>query len=237
MSTILPLLFFSSSAPPPPPPPSDPFWNDVVLLMPLNSSAGYSCLKGRTTSTGTTLNIQTVGGFECSNTWGFVSDNSLFDLGTSDFTIECYARFSALSTRSVVFQMNNSASGSNPYFRFFMFTNDRFFLDFTQSGNEYGFIGTDPAFTFSINTWYHIAATRQGNNWSIWVDGIQRGTTTDSRSINSVGLIRILHGDIPDNPISDPVFPFDGYVHSIRLTRSCRYTASFTPPSIPFPSS
>jgi hypothetical protein len=33
------------------------------------------------------------------------------------------------------------------------------------------------------------------------------------------------------------VFPFDGYIHSIRLTRSCRYTASFTPPSIPLPSS
>jgi hypothetical protein len=229
--SVLPLLYFPAAS-------IDPFWTDTILLMPLDSASGFSCRKGRTTTVGptTTLNIQTIDGFECSNTWGFVSHNSLFNLGNSNFTIECYARFSNLNTRSVVFQLSNkSGSGEDPYIRFFMFTNNRFFLDFTQSGNGYNFIGSDSSFSFATNTWYHIAATREGNSWKLWVNGFLQNTITDTRTIVSDGdlLIKVLNGGQPAQGV--PVFSFDGYVHSLRVTRACRYTANFTPPSVPLP--
>jgi hypothetical protein len=116
-----------------------------------------------------------------------------------------------------------------------MFTNNRFFLDFTQSGNGYNFIGSDPSFSFATNTWYHIAATREGNSWKLWVNGLLQNTITDTRTIVADGdlLIKVLHGGQPLQGV--PVFPFDGYVHSLRVTRACRYTTNFTPPSVPLP--
>jgi hypothetical protein len=231
--SVFPLLYFPAASAAS----IDPFWTDTILLMPLDSASGYSCRKGRTTTVSpyTTLNIQTIDGFECSNTWGYVSSNSLFNLGNSNFTIECYARFSNFNTRSVVFQLSDDAGGSDPYLRFFSFTNNSFVLDFTQSEEGYNVVGSDPSFSFATNTWYHIAATREGNSWKLWVNGLLQNTITDTRIIipSYTLLIKVLHGGRPSQGV--PVFPFDGYVHSLRVTRACRYTANFTPPSVPLP--
>jgi hypothetical protein len=78
--------------------------------------------------------------------------------------------------------------------------------------------------------WIHIALTREGNDFKFYQNGVQVGTTvTDSSSIPSLsGYVRI--GSL------DASTPFlNGYVDELRVSKNiARWTAGFTPPSLPY---
>jgi len=224
---IFPLLYF------PPSGETDPFWNDTILFMPLAGS--YTCLKGRTTNPRTTYNDATIDGFQCSNTDGFVSHSSLFNLTDSDFTIETYVRTATLSQQRYIFSIYSPDSPySNPYIRFFFFTDGKLYLDTQQDGDGYGFVSSG-SFSFATDTWYHVAVTREGSSWKMWIDGTLQGTLTDSRTFptSSDLLINIMDGANPGQ--SRPINNLNGYLHDLRITKACRYTEDFTPPTVPLP--
>ena len=80
--------------------------------------------------------------------------------------------------------------------------------------------------TLNVNTWYHIAITRQGNQLKCFADGIQVGsTTTNSTNLISTEPLNIGTG----SGISTYV---TGYMQDVRVTKGlARYTANFTPPT------
>lgn len=89
----------------------------------------------------------------------------------------------------------------------------------------------------STGTWYHVAACRSGNNFRLFVDGVQLGTTEGVGSIagfNSNQPLRL--GGIGDVGII--VNLFNGWMDEVRYTPGvARYTANFTPPTAAFPRS
>jgi len=77
------------------------------------------------------------------------------------------------------------------------------------------------------NAWSHIAFTREGNTFTLWVNGASEGTATFSGSLYwSPPNVYIGSGND-----SAPSY-FTGYLSDFRITKGlARYTANFTPPA------
>ena len=89
--------------------------------------------------------------------------------------------------------------------------------------NTYSFTG-DVTFTFSSNTWYHIAIVRASGVLKVYINGIEKGSWS-----------------FPWNPTtefvgrSDIMYAQDRYGFSrldeLRFSNKARWTANFTPPT------
>lgn len=100
-----------------------------------------------------------------------------------------------------------------------------FYLDSSTSGrlilSGSNFI-TGVAFT--ANIWQHLAIVRLGNNWAVYVDGVSKGTGTNSGTFNCSNACYF--GGFPGGHY------FNGYVDDLRITNGfARYTGNFTPPT------
>lgn len=95
------------------------------------------------------------------------------------------------------------------------------------------FNGTTINGTIALSTLHHVAVTRNGANLiTFWIDGVSIGTTTDATAWNTAILDHYWGsansaGSISTSPM---------YLSGIRITAGvCRYTAGFTPPTSPYP--
>jgi len=101
-------------------------------------------------------------------------------------------------------------------------------LKFSYQYNNAWIFENSFAHTLNINTWYHIAVTRQGTQLKCFVDGNQVGSTiTDSTNIISTEPFNIGRG-------YGGTVTTNSYIQDVRITKGlARYTANFTPPTEP----
>jgi hypothetical protein len=90
-----------------------------------------------------------------------------------------------------------------------------------------------------VNNWYHLAVTRNGNDWRLFINGVVQElvslSTTLTYSFNSPSQIFLTLGRINDLPINDAT-QYIGLIEDFRLTLgNARYVANFTVPTNPFP--
>jgi hypothetical protein len=80
------------------------------------------------------------------------------------------------------------------------------------------------------NTWHHCAIVRNGSIITLYVDGISRGSGTDTTAFNgNGGQILIGENDLGTNT-------FTGYLDDLRITKgAARYISNFTPPPARMP--
>jgi hypothetical protein len=82
--------------------------------------------------------------------------------------------------------------------------------------------------SLAINTWYHFAVTRSGNNFTIYINGTSVATGTNSASFATPSSI------IVANYTSGTSDVWNGYISNLRIVRGTAvYTANFTPPTAP----
>ena len=80
--------------------------------------------------------------------------------------------------------------------------------------------------TMVNNTWQHLAVVRNGNVYTIYVDGVSKATTTNTDLINT-GTDPVQLGIY-----NGATYPAVGYFQDLRVTKGlARYTANFTPPT------
>jgi hypothetical protein len=79
------------------------------------------------------------------------------------------------------------------------------------------------------NTWHHCAIVRNGSTITLYVDGVSRGSGTDTTSFEgNGGQIYIGYNNLGGND-------FTGYIDDLRITKGvARYTTTFTPPTAAF---
>lgn len=80
----------------------------------------------------------------------------------------------------------------------------------------------------SVDIWYHVAMVRSGSTITLYVDGVSKGTITNSSTLGyasgSSGLNRLGGG------LNDAI-----YIDEFRITKGvARYTTGFTPPTMEF---
>ena len=142
--------------------------------------------------------------------------------GTGDFTIEGWVYANNTTQNGGVFQLATTYFSAS-------YTNQLAMQAF--NGNLYlnNNAGANGSYAYSANTWYHLAASRQGTSLKFFVNGTQSGATiTDSTNYTGTYLVV---GALYDTP-----YCIDGYIDDFRITKGiARYTANFTPPTQAFP--
>lgn len=167
-----------------------------------------------------------------------VIDTTFPNLGTADFTVECWVKRSSEPAQGCFI----GRWGTSTYFSWRFYwdaTNNRVSFQFstdgtTSSGNQSSFdIDTDGVSNLWNGEWHHIAAVRTAGVVKVYVDGIV-GTTTiaiGSASIfSSTGRVSVgAFVGAGTGSLGDVVH--DTYIDDVRITiGTARYTAAFTPP-------
>jgi len=103
---------------------------------------------------------------------------SAFGFGTSDFTIEFWYK-PTVGGRNDVFDLKNQAPGETEITRMDIGAgigtgNIELYTD--------GGCAISTSKSFTLNTWMHLALTRNGNNLNLWVNGALGGTTACSKN-------------------------------------------------------
>jgi len=157
-----------------------------------------------------------------------IADNSDWDFGTGDFTIDFWLRL-------------NSTGGNKNYISRRDASNDTLWFFRTENGPEYQFYwkdGSSNAYynmlggTPETNVWHHLAIVRSGREVKMYEDGIVIDTHTESTPRSYDGGEEVLVGA----RYSGGVIQFlDGWLDELRVSKGiARWTDSFVPPNKPY---
>lgn len=140
-----------------------------------------------------------------------------------DFTVEFWARATAFKGSDILY--DGRASGGSP-------TGFAIYLAGGGALSVYSGGLVIAGASVGLNVWRHIALCRSGTSTRLFIDGTQSGATWNTAANFSDG--RFLAGI--DSNLS--AGSFQGSIDELRVTKGvARYTANFTPPNTPFPSS
>jgi hypothetical protein len=139
-----------------------------------------------------------------------IANNSAFQFGTGDFTIECWINKSAAANGAII-DVRSGGTGAIPYAFYVDANNFPYFYD----GSSY-----TSSVTIVNNAWNHIAVTRSAGTLKIFVNGVQGYTASYSTSLNATGSLLI----------GGTAAYTTGYISNLRLIKgTALYTANFTP--------
>ena len=145
--------------------------------------------------------------------------NTALNLGTGDFTLECWIYATSSGTSAIV--DNRNPDTANAGFDLDWLTPNK--IRFSTSGTAF----IDSATTVSTNTWYHLALTRSSNLFKLYINGtVDSNTYTGSSTQNFTNTnFRIGSGQNG---------AFSGYISNLRITKGqVLYTTNFTPSTTP----
>ena len=160
-------------------------------------------------------------------------------LASQDFTIEFWFRINSGAGSETVglfgsyytggsgkgMLMQSTATYNQVFFQWHYGDSDWAYLNQTQ--------GTRTA--LSNNTWYHVAVTRSGNTWRLFLNGTQEDSVTQSGAVSDSGSTTRLGNYGPSGTASHGL---NGYIEDFRITRGvARYTSNFTAPTSAHPTS
>ncbi len=157
-------------------------------------------------------------------------DSADWDLGTGDFTFEAWVYTTTIAAgQGTVFARQEAGSNMVMQIR-----RNAANLDFIARNTGGGGLVVITATTFfAINTWYHLAVSRNGSTVRIFKDGTQVATGTASNTLDSNRPMSI--GVVNDTTLAGF---WTGYIDEARITKGFgRYTSNFTAPTAEFPDS
>tara|TARA_Y100001970_G_scaffold262221_1_gene346213 strand:- start:35 stop:2641 length:2607 start_codon:yes stop_codon:yes gene_type:complete len=168
--------------------------------------------------------------FDGSDDYLSIGTSSDFTLSTNDFTVEAFFK----STASTNSEIGNYSSIITMGLPFQLYWHDKRFRCWVQDGSSYVINGSDGNFetganSAPTNTWHHVAVTRTGNTFRLFLNGILKATATNSVSIpnpsDPTGIGRF-------NPNSN-LYAI-GQISNLRFVNgTALYTSSFRPPTEP----
>lgn len=161
-----------------------------------------------------------------------IADNTALDMGGSDFTMEFWINpqvSTSVAGQTVIGKRANASTiagilvgywNSNLYPTIYA----------TFNGSSWGINALTSSIATPQGQWSHVAVTRNGSTWQIWVNGVQGATTTAS-------------GTVPDNASQFSIGAtsedgndtiFKSYISNLRVVKGTAvYTGAFTPSTTP----
>lgn len=135
-----------------------------------------------------------------------VTDSPLWDFGSNEFTIDLWANFDQASGGRPLVSHNDGAGAQNKW----LFWLDGGLLKFHL--NTTGFVVTDIynfAFVPDPGRWYHLAMTRTGSNYVLYIDGDPVDTDTNATAIPDAAAPLTIGGS--------EAFRFDGLIDEVEI--------------------
>ncbi len=153
-----------------------------------------------------------------------IPDNPAFNLGSSDFTAECWVYFNS-SVNQYFFGQIQSSTANRSFC--LALISSRLYFEVRSGSTAYIVQDSNNAV---LNSWIHIAAVRNGNTITLYKNGISVGTVsvTGITVNDSTNLIGVGCGG---GYVAEPM---NGYISNARLVvGTAVYTSNFTPPISP----
>ena len=165
--------------------------------------------------------------FDGSGDYLTVPDSNDWYFGTGDYCIECFIKTSAHgASNGTLFYQGDSVANTSTVSMLICVVNGKikYYPDYSNSGTP--IVST---ITVTDNTWHHIACVRNGNVFTIYIDGVADGSKTVSwTAINTAYPLSI-------GEIGTSYFPYNGYISELRISKGiARYTSNFTPSTTRF---
>lgn len=172
-----------------------------------------------------------------------IPDNANLNMGTSDFTLECWIYITSVPTGSFfpnnttpyegAYILNKDGKNAVSFPQYSLFITPAMKVSVTLSAvpqTASPNVTLYSSSTLSLNTWYHVAFTRVGTNGTLWVNGVSNATTTSIPS-NLTNGARALYIAYEDRGASIQVQNlFQGYISNVRIVKGTAvYTGTFTP--------
>lgn len=231
--------------------PTDPNYSSVALLLHGDGADGGTTFtdnsptpKTVTPSSGTTTSNTRVKfgptsmGFSSSAPSEKLTIPHSADLApTGDFTVETWLYLSSSSgvgQRIIVWK--SVSTGHTPY-AMRLTTASKVQCFASNAAGSALAINMTGSTTVTTGSWHHIALTRSGSTYRLFIDGVLDASGTNAEA----GYVNAAHSVVIGNS-SDDLFPIGGegtaWMDDFRITNGVgRYTANFTPPTAPFPNS
>nr|MDD3720352.1 LamG domain-containing protein [Candidatus Gracilibacteria bacterium] len=208
----------------------DPYWPNVSLAMHMdgtNGSTTFTDLKGNTITRYGNTSISTL-------QYKFGGSSSYFDGAgdylrfpsatvpgtTQDFTIEMWIRIPAIPSGNVDVLTSIDDGGTYNVLNFELNT-DKVGL-YLRDGSATNYY-TTALNSVPIAAWTHIALTRQGNTFRVFINGVKK-----LEQVRTFNLQNVRYWVGQDNT---NIRDYIGYIDDYRITKGvARYTSNFTPP-------
>lgn len=145
---------------------------------------------------------------------------------SADYTIECWVRRSATGVVHTIASKSGGSSATAAWYLEASAADKARFVHFSGS-TATSLLGTT---SLTANTWYHIAAVRSGTTIYLFVNGTSEATATGTGSMNTTTNPT----RIGVNYDSANFNPFNGHLDEFRISNTARWTANFTPPTLPY---
>jgi hypothetical protein len=155
-----------------------------------------------------------------------IPDSDDWNFGSGDFTIDLWVRFNSVAgTQMLVGQLAEGGIDNS----WFLYWTTPEYIKFGYSTDGINITTVTRGWAAVVNTWYHIAVVRNGDNLYFFVDGIQAGTTYNMSGAVIYNSSRILEIGTQNSGVNDP---FNGWLDEVRISKGiARWTTNFTPPT------
>lgn len=152
-----------------------------------------------------------------------------------DYTLECFFRPNAAQDGSALITTSRNGAGAVHFALAFCngtvgsASGNRLFFGFYTGA---AWVGCVNPTELTNGQWYHLAATRRGTRYSLWVDGVETAFII-SATANPTFLRPVYIGSRWESTVLKSA---NGWIDELRITKGvARYTSNFTPPSAEFP--
>ena len=159
------------------------------------------------------------------NDWLNVPGGGDFDFGKNDFTIECWANTRTTSGDGrIINQDRNNLGDGGGTFLFYRYGSTLQF--YSAASTAWDNVNALSMGTITVNTWTHLAVTRQNGTVYTWKDGVNIASVVGNLGLTDTGDIKI-------GTYGDGVGAFwNGYLQDFRIYKGvAKYTSNFTPPN------
>ena len=161
-----------------------------------------------------------------------VADNTALDMEASDFTMECW--FKPNTSTSVagqtIFGKRANASTYGGVLLGFWGTDLKPAMYATVNGSSWGVSNVTSSVALTVGVWSHLAFTRSGSTWTIWVNGFATATATLAGTVPNNTSAFTIGATAADG--SDTICASN--ISNVRIVKgTALYTTSFTPPTGP----
>jgi hypothetical protein len=174
-----------------------------------------------------------------------LANSSDFDFGTGDFTIECwfyYDQATAPQYATIFDRGDGSGGGFSPFWLAVLDDSGlKLVCTCGTNGGQTNVINDYNLATITDNTWHHVAFTRHGSNFYVYLDGVSLSgaaqTDSDALSDHAYPVLIGARGQWPTAGYGVGSF-WGGYIDESRITKSlCRYPSgtTFTPSTTGLP--
>jgi hypothetical protein len=163
------------------------------------------------------------------NDYVSVTNNSAFDFGAGDFTIEYWEYRTLSSTLSPILSRHSNSYAPYLIGWYDSSVSSAIVMYMSSNGSSWDIASNVSMGTITTNVWTHYAVTRQGNTFRTFQNGIQISTFTSAATFPAgVGPLEI-------GRYEGTYYFKGGYIDELRITKGvARYTGSFVTQSTAF---